>query len=416
MINIPQFTSKQRQFLINPARIRLFLAGFGTGKTFINVWETFYQLMSVHPGYTGLVCAPTYKHLQQGWLETWKKLIPQSYWTMNIGQQIIFLNNGSKIFLRHAGDGGLNLAGINACFVSIDEAALIDDPEAFKQALSRLREGAPGQPLRAILTSTPAGYNWMPEEFGFSHDNSKWFGDNNCWTDSLGLRSTIRAKTTDNHHLPEAYIHNLLNNPPEWVEQYVNAGYTKAEGMVFKEFSYDGNVVSSTLLPSRYKNIVVGIDWGYTHNGAAIVLGETPQGNYVVIEEHVHRNVLYDAGGWFKIFKGITTRYRIDGWLCDPAQPAYIQSLRVFFGQKELVYEANNRRIPGIQKIKSLFYQKKLFLLEDCKALINEVQKWKFAEDKEDGIKDNDDAIDALRYAVMGLAELFNKHQWSAGG
>jgi phage terminase large subunit len=135
----------------------------------------------------------------------------------------------------------------------------------------------------------------------------------------------------------------------------------------------------------------------------------------VVIEEHVHRNVLYDAGGWFKIFRGITERYRIDGWLCDPAQPAYITALRIFFAQKELVYEANNRRIPGIQRMKSLFYQKKLFILEDCKCLINEVQKWKFSPDKEDGIKEGDDAIDATRYAVMGLSELFDKGRWSKG-
>lgn len=412
MITIPTFIPKQREFLTNPARIRLFLAGFGTGKTYINVWETFYQMMIVHPGYTGLVCAPTYKHLQQGWLETWKKLIPQSYWTMNVGQQIIFLNNGSKIFLRHAGEGGLNLAGINAAFVSIDEAALIDDPEAFKQALSRLREGKPGQPLRAILTSTPNGFSWLPKEFGFGPDNNKWFGNNNCWTDSLGLRSTIRAKTTDNTHLPTAYMENLLNNPPEWVEQYVNAGYTKAEGMVFKEFSYDANVVNSTVLPVRYKNIVVGIDWGYAANGAAIVLGQTPQGNYVVIEEHSYKNMLVDKTGWFRIFDNINKKYHIDGWFCDPAMPAYIQALRIHFGQKELVYEANNKRIAGMQKMKSCFYQKKLFILEDCKVLLEEVQQLKFKNDSEDSEKKDDHCVDATRYALMGIVELFDRGRW----
>lgn len=370
-------------------------------------------MMIIHPGYTGLVCAPTYKHLQQGWLETWKKLIPQSYWTMNVGQQIIFLNNGSKIFLRHAGEGGLNLAGINAAFVSIDEAALIDDPEAFKQALSRLREGKPGQPLRAILTSTPNGFSWLPKEFGFGADNNKWFGNNSCWTDSDGVRSTIRAKTTDNTHLPASYIQNLLNNPPDWVEQYVNAGYTKAEGMVFKEFSYDTNVVNSTVLPVRYKNIVVGIDWGYAANGAAIVLGETPQGNYVVIEEHSYKNMLVDKTGWFRIFDSINKKYHIDGWFCDPAMPAYIESLRIHFGQKELVYSANNKRIAGMQKMKSCFYQKKLYILEDCKVLLEEVQQLKFKNDSEDSEKKDDHCVDATRYALMGIVEHFDRGRWN---
>lgn len=413
MINQFQPTAKQREFLTNPAQIRLFLAGFGTGKTTVNVIETFYQMMVVHPGYTGLVCTPTYKHLLQGFLETWKKLIPQEYWSMNIGNQTIFLNNGSKIFLRHAGDGGLNLAGINAAFVSIDEAALIDDPDAFKQALSRLREGAPGKPLRAILTTTPNGFNWIPDEFGFSPDNNKWIGNEGCWTDVAGLRSTIRAKTTDNEHLPPSYIQNLLNNPPAWVSQYVNAEYTKAEGMVFGEFSHAINVVPPTVLPIKYKNIAVGIDWGYAANGSAIVLGETPAGNLVVLEEHSHKNMLVDKTGWFRIFDDIEAKYRVDAWFCDPAMPAYIESLRVHFRQKELVYSANNKRVAGMQVVKSLFHSKKLFILEDCTVLIDEIGRLKYKTDSEDSVKKDDHCIDAMRYAVMGITEVFDRGRWS---
>jgi len=413
MINQFLPTTKQREFLTNPAQIRLFLAGFGTGKTTVNVIETFYQMTVVHPGYTGLVCAPSYKHLQQGWLETWRKLIPQEYYSMNIGNQTIFLTNGSKIFLRHAGDGGLNLAGINAAFVSIDEAALIDDEEAFKLALSRLRQGASGQPLRAILTTTPNGFNWLPDDFGFGADGNKWFGDNNCWTDALGLRSTIRAKTNDNEHLPLSYIQNLLSNPPVWVSQYVNAEYTKSEGMVFLEFSHAINVVPATVLPIKYRNIVVGIDWGYAANGAAVVLGETPAGNLVVIEEHSYKNMLVDKTGWFRIFDEIEKKYRIDGWFCDPAMPAYIESLRVHFRQKELVYSANNKRVAGMQAVKSLFHSKKLFILEDCKVLIDEIQRLKYKTDSEDSVKKDDHCIDAMRYAVMGITEVFDRGRWS---
>lgn len=405
-IGNPTFTSKQKEFLSNPASVRLFLAGFGTGKTFINVVETFYQMMIVHPGYSGLVVAPTFKHLQQGWYESWKKLVPASYWTMNVQQQVIYLNNGSKIFLRYANDG-LNLAGINAAFVSIDEAALIDDPEAFKQAMSRLREGKPGQPLRAILTSTPNGYNWLPQEFGGGYDNLKWFGEANSWHNEEFTRATIRAKTTDNPNLPETYIQSLLANSPDWVEQYIMAQYTKAEGLVLKEFDPAIHLVKKEVLPKKFKTIVVGCDWGFTHNGAAIVLGETPTGNYVVIEEHVYKGMIVDKNGWFKVFDKILADWNPDYWCCDPAQPAYIQAMRVHFNQKELVYEANNRRIPGIQKMKSLLHQKKLFIRDNCTNLIQEIQNWKYKSGSEEAEKVGDDGCDALRYGLLGITRDF---------
>lgn len=396
-------TQKQKDFLTNPANIRLFLAGFGTGKTTVNVIETFYQMVFEHPGYAGLVIAPTFKHIQQAFLMEWKKLIPQALWTMNVQQQTITLFNNSTIFLRYANDG-LNLAGINAAFVSIDEAALIDDPEAFRAALSRLRQGAPNKPLRAILTTTPNGYNYITDEFGIGPDNNKWFGTGSEWHSEDYNRATIRAKTTDNPHLPKSYIKSLLENSPEWVCQYVNAEYTKAEGLVFREFSYSTHIVKSDIIPKKFRRIVCGCDFGYTHAGASIVVAETFNENIIVLEEQVHKGMIVDEAGWLSVFDKINKKYRIDQWYCDPSAPANIENMRRFFNQRETIYSADNRRQEGINKIKSLFYQKKLFIHENCKSLINEIQRWKFADGKEDGIKINDDAIDAMRYGVMGLS------------
>ena len=395
-------TQKQKDFLINPANIRLFLAGFGTGKTTVNVIETFYQMVFEHPGYTGLVIAPTFKHIQQAFLMEWKKLIPQALWTMNVQQQTITLFNNSTIFLRYANDG-LNLAGINAAFVSIDEAALIDDPEAFRAAMSRLRQGAPNKPLRAILTTTPNGYNYITDEFGIGPDDHKWFKSESGWHNEDHNRATIRAKTTDNPHLPKSYIKSLMENSPEWVAQYVNAEYTKAEGIIFKEFSYSTQVVKNDVIPKKFRRVVCGIDWGYTHAGAAIVVAETFNDNLIVLHEEVHKSMIVDEAGWLGIFDKINEKYRIEQWYCDPSSPANIENMRRFFKQKETIYSADNRRQEGINKIKSLFYQKKLFVHEECKALISEIQRWKYADGKEDGIKINDDAVDAMRYGVMGF-------------
>ena len=394
------FHKKQIEFLTDPSPFRLFLAGYGTGKTFINVIETFIQMQFEHPGYRGLVIAPTYKHIQQGWLETWKKLIPREYWDLNVQSQVISLKNGSKIFLRYVDDGS-NLAGVNCAFVSIDEAALINDPEAFKAAVARLREGAPGKPLRCILTSTPNGFNWLPQEFGMGPDTIKWFGSSGTWTDESESRTTIRAATSDNPNLPQQYLDSLLQNSPEWVEQYCHAKYTKSEGLVFKEFDPAIHVIHN--LPDGFKDLGVAVDWGFTHNGVALLMGLTPRGNIVVLKEECHKGLVYDADGWFKILDQISPENKPLWYVCDPSSPGHIVALRSYFKQKRLVYAADNRRREGIRVIQSLFHQNKLFIHSSCKTLISEIQNWKFREGTEDGVKINDDACDALRYGCMQM-------------
>lgn len=395
-----KFHPKQIAFLTDPSPFRLFLAGYGTGKTFINVVETFIQMWFEHPGYRGLVIAPTYKHIQQGWLETWKKVIPQEYWEFNVQSQVIQLKNGSKVFLRYVDDGS-NLAGVNCAFVSIDEAALIEDPEAFRAAVARLREGAPGKPLRCILTSTPNGFNWLPKEFGMGVDMLEWFGDKDHWSNEAYTKATIRASTSDNPNLPEQYLESLLENSPEWVDQYFHAKYTKSEGLVFKQFDPAIHVISE--IPTAWKDKGVGIDWGFTHNGVALVGGITPRGNIVIFKEETHKGLVYDSEGWFSIFDQIKLENKPNWYVCDPSEPAYITALRNHFKQKQLVYEANNRRRESIRVIQSLFSQNKLFIHKSCRTLIQEIQNWKFREGTEDGVKAGDDSIDAMRYLVMQL-------------
>lgn len=397
-----KFHNKQVEFLTDPSPFRLFLAGYGTGKTFINVIETFIQLQFEHPGYRGLVIAPTYKHLQQGWLETWKKLIPRDYWDLNVQSQVITLTNGSKIFLRYVDDGS-NLAGVNCAFVSIDEAALINDPEAFKAAIARLREGKPGKPLRCILTSTPNGFNWLPQEFGMGPDTISWHGDNGKWTSEDNMFTTIRAATSDNPHLPQQYLDTLQQNSKEWVEQYFYAKYTKSEGLVFKDFDPALHVISKT--PENFKDIGMGVDWGFTHNGVALVAGLTARGSIVIISEECHKGLVYDHNGWFKVFERLYEKYSMQWAVCDPSEPAYITAVRNHFKNKKLVYEADNRRRESIRVLQSLFAQNKLFISSECKTLIKELQNWKFKEGTEDGVKVDDDTIDALRYVVMHFAE-----------
>ena len=66
--------------------------------------------------------------------------------------------------------------------------------------------------------------------------------------------------------------------------------------------------------------------------------------------------------------------------------------------------EVNKNVDSGIDTVRTLFLNNRLFIHESCKNLIAELESYRYKEGTEDVIKEGDDLCDALRYA------LFNKN------
>src|SRR5699024_12303247 len=65
-----------------------------------------------------------------------------------------------------------------------------------------------------------------------------------------------------------------------------------------------------------------GVDWGYEHYGAIVVIGVDVGGSYYIVEEHAHQHK--DIDQWVSIAKNIKLKYGNIPFYCDSARPEYV--------------------------------------------------------------------------------------------
>ena len=142
----------QVAFWTDPTRVRGYIGGVGSGKTFAGAIEVLRQ----PAGTTGVILAPTYPMLRDASQRTFFDLCPSTLIKdNNKSENRTELKNGSTILLRTA-DHPDRLRGPNLSWAWIDEAAFITE-DAFKVVLSRLRVA----PATLWVTTTPNGQNWL---------------------------------------------------------------------------------------------------------------------------------------------------------------------------------------------------------------------------------------------------------------
>ena len=89
----------------------------------------------------------------------------------------------------------------------------------------------------------------------------------------------------------------------------------------------------------------------------------------------------------------------------DPENAGGIEELRRREVNVREVKKGKGSIVEGIQMIRELFLNKQLLINKRCVNLISELESYAYDEDKksETPIKENDHAIDALRYVILSL-------------
>ena len=97
----------------------------------------------------------------------------------------------------------------------------------------------------------------------------------------------------------------------------------------------------------------------------------------------------------------------IEAFYADPSEPAYIEQCQ----RRGLrIMPATNDVLPGINAV-SAAMQQGMTIDPACRGLLTELPTYRWAPErttggfKEKPVEEGDDACDALRYAVMALAE-----------
>lgn len=253
---------------------------------------------------------------------------------------------------------------------------------------------------------------------------SHWFKTNYIdKADEVGLKHFI-MKLEDNPSLPEDYIRTLkASNTGVWYKRFVLGEWAKAEGLVYPTFDEGCIIKEAKPVNPIYR---VAVDFGTRNPCVFLSIGQDLAGwpRIWVDEERYfdskkagfHKNEMDNALDCIEF----CAQRGIKEVIVDPSALSFIITIRreaLRQGLPLSVIGGNNDKKgkdekQGVYAIGNLLGTGDLKIRSRCKNLINEMHSycWKEKTDyteREEPIKVNDHAIDALRYYIntVGIIE-----------
>ena len=171
---------------------------------------------------------------------------------------------------------------------------------------------------------------------------------------------------------------------------------------MYKEFRRDYHLYdeNSDNKPRNVINTIAGVDFGFTNPAAVISIHKDFDGSYWVYDEW------YKRGKTDKQIAEYVSMCRFNDVYPDPESPSAIQEMQTLGVNCKEVIKNKDSIKNGISKIRALFKQNKLHIHKRCENLIMELETYAYPEkrpdhnEEENPIKENDHALDALRYAL----------------
>jgi PBSX family phage terminase large subunit len=369
-----------------------YIGGVGSGKTTGGVLRAGRHISEWNPGEMGVVVAPTVPMMRNAILPEFRKwgLLDRPGIEFKRSENRIEYPNGSVVVLETANNDRKieRLRAMNLAWAWIDEAAYL--PEKVYRILNdRLRVG---QYRNVFLTTTPRGFNWVYEEFGdWSADTGEAVGDGVVvQTDTK--TAILGTSTRSNPAHPQDYIDRQeRQRSGEAYQQEIEGEFVNFEGLVYTWFD-EGNHVAAADLPAHFDETVYGLDFGGSVPTALVCLRRAGEDWYVVDEFYEPRvtddtiaaeaSRMYDEHGRGRMY-------------CDH-EPRTIEKLSREGIRAE---EADKDVAEGIRHVNGLRDQ--LHVVQDCQHIITEFNQYRYKDGKDEPLKEQDHALDALRYALF---------------
>lgn len=282
----------------------------------------------------------------------------------------------------HSSIGGLaSIRGMTAFGAYINEASLANE-EVFNEILSRCSgEGA------RILVDTNPDYpgHWLNKDYIIPENKSV-----------LSFNFTL----FDNTFLTERYVKNMLETTPSgmYTERNIYGKWTIGEGAVYSDFNYKKHYITEEEARAvEFGRFFVGVDWGYEHNNAIVVIGASDDGKYYLLEEHSGRH--QEVRDWVPTALKVQEKYGAGvPFYCDSARP---DNVATFQKAGINALNANKNVNAGIEHVAGLLKQSRFFIVESKVELFKEeIYKYKWHPKSGKPIEENDDCMDAVRYAL----------------
>jgi len=402
----------QKEFHKSKARFRTFIAGRRGGKSLAGTIEALKHsdLDPIEKGRPvhGMIIAPTYgmlKDVNIAMIMEWCPASAIKSWN-KVDMYLEFVNNSTITF--RSGDNPDRLRGTGKDWIWLDEASFMR-----KYVWEVVYPTLTSTNGIAWVTTTPQGYDWVYDSFYKpAIDKQK---DYEAW----------KFTTLDNPHIDKDLVEKARKDLTDVMfRQEYMASFEKFEGLIYPDFSNTKHIKNTT--HSITDTYFIGLDVGWNHPTACVLIKEDKERNIFVIDEFKEQYMTVDKisnrlRGMIE-GNGLTID-QIELFVIDPASKGTQQSS----GQSmldQLLEEGwgfipgNNDVMSGINRITRLIKEDRIFVGKRCTKLIEELNNyhWKKWDDEKDNARNKpfklgDDLVDAFRYILMSRPDWYDHPQ-----
>lgn len=280
----------------------------------------------------------------------------------------------------HGSIGGLGrIRGMTAFGAYINEASL-----ANQEVFDEIKARCSGKNARIIADTNPD----HPEH---------WLLKDYINSSASGIMSN-HFRLDDNTFLDARYVKQIKETTPSgmFYDRGVEGLWVSGEGVVYPDFDREKHSITAEQAGRlRFDRVFAGVDWGWEHWGAIVVIGVTGK-RYYIIEENAAQHRFIDD--WIATARDIITRYGNISFYCDPARTEHVAAF-----QKAGIraYLANNRVLSGIEAVATLM-KNDLFRIvyDECPRFRDEIYRYIWKKNSGEPLKENDDVLCAIRYGI----------------
>lgn len=334
----------------------------------------------------------------------------------------LWLVGGVKIEFRSA-DRQQMLVGDSLDGVWLDEAARFKR-DAWSDNISANLSDRLGW---ALFSTTPLGRNWFFDEIW--QRTQRGTDEETRDPDFFGVMWTT-AQNDSLPHLVEEAARARLRLPRAVYLRNYEASFDAFEGQIFGMFDAALHVVDRVPWSTLVKRWG-GVDWGSSNPGCQLEFGLDDKGVVWVFREDYETDLVVPAPSgspdedcWVRRFKRAKRMRKLTHWWSDPAGRGNMLTCR----REGLNFRpARNEVQAGIEAVAAALapaldergnIRVGLKIHKSCVNLLRELPSYRWGAKGDKPVKENDHAVDALRYglyseALLGEGAKIRALQWS---
>ena len=293
---------------------------------------------------------------------------------------------GVKVVQAFTGTiGGLGgIRGMTAFGAYVNEASLANE-KVFKEIISRCS----GDGARIVFDTNPDNpEHWLKKEYIDSKSENI---------------ISYHFELDDNTFLSPRYIQNIKESTPSgmFYDRDIRGLWVTGEGVVYSDFDSNKHFIND-VDNVEFETYIAGVDWGYSHFGSIVVFGIDKLNNWYLLEEHAKQFKEIDY--WADVALDIKARYGNINFYCDSARPEHVERFR---RERIRAINADKSVLSGIEEVARLIKLGRFFVVSDkVKVFKKEIYNYVWDEKTGNPVKENDDVMDSMRYAMYSHMRL----------